>query len=257
MKRAAASSTPFNVVVLDGALRGSGTRTFVEAVRRDPELKDCGLVLLLPAGQQDASECCREMDIENCVTKPAKASDLLEAVLTALGAPGTQEKRLDRTAQTASQGPLRILLAEDAPVNQEVAVGLLELQGHEVVVANNGREAVRALARDTFDAVLMDVEMPEMDGLQATAVIREMEKERQTHIPIVAMTAHAVKGFRERCVEAGMDGYIAKPVQPTELFQVLDSIPRNARSTEASDPSPPPPLSLPVLSSPAPASCRA
>jgi len=245
MTHAAASGKPFNVVVLDAAPPESGTWTFIDAVRRDPRLKNCGLVLLLSAGHQDASERCREMGIENCVTKPAKSSDLLDAVLKALDATGTQEKPLDTAAKPVSQSALRILLAEDALVNQEVAVGLLELQGHKVVVANNGKEAVEVFSHDTFDAVLMDVEMPEMDGLRATAVIREMEKDRPTRVPIIAMTAHAVKGYRERCVEAGMDNYIAKPVQPAELFQVLDSVPRNASSTEPGDQSQLPPISSP------------
>ena len=124
----------------------------------------------------------------------------------------------------SSERALRILLAEDGPVNQEVAVGLLELKGHHVEVVNNGKEALEALQRQTFDAVLMDIEMPEMDGLEATAAIRKKERAAGGHVPIIAMTAHAMKGFREQCTEAGMDGYVSKPVRSAELFDALDSV---------------------------------
>jgi len=126
--------------------------------------------------------------------------------------------------------PLHVLLAEDGPVNQEVAVGLLELRGHTVEVVDNGKEAVEALERQAFDVVLMDIEMPLMDGLQATSAIRDREERSGDHTPIIAMTAHAVKGFRDRCIEAGMDGYISKPIQPAELFRTLEDLCRNIES---------------------------
>ena len=118
--------------------------------------------------------------------------------------------------------PLQILLAEDEPVNQEVAVGLLVMRGHHVEVADNGRVALAALERNTFDVVLMDVEMPEMDGMEATAAIRAKEQTSGGHIPIIAMTAHAVKGFHERCLKAGMDDYITKPIKPDVLFKAVE-----------------------------------
>ena len=117
---------------------------------------------------------------------------------------------------------MRVLLAEDNAVNQHLAVRLLEKHGHTVVIANNGREALAALARETFDLVLMDVQMPEMDGLEATAEIRRLENAVGRRIPIIAMTAHAMKGDEERCLAAGMDGYISKPIKPAELFALID-----------------------------------
>jgi two-component system sensor histidine kinase/response regulator len=108
-------------------------------------------------------------------------------------------------------------------VNQDVAVGLLQMRGHHVEVANNGREAIAALERRQFDVVLMDLEMPEMDGLEAAAMIRRREAVRGGHVPIVAMTAHAIKGFRSRCLEAGMDDYITKPIKPAEMFKAVES----------------------------------
>ena len=126
----------------------------------------------------------------------------------------------DRTAS----GRLRVLLAEDNPVNQRLAVRLLEKRGHDVVVANNGREALTMLERDSFDAIIMDVQMPDMDGLEATARIREMERRAGVHTPILAMTAHAMKGDRERCLSAGMDGYVNKPIDPAEFVNTVESI---------------------------------
>ncbi len=119
---------------------------------------------------------------------------------------------------------LRILLAEDNPVNQKVAVRMLEKRGHNVTVASNGAEAVAAVAAGEFDLVLMDVQMPEMDGFEATAAIREQERETGRHLPIIAMTAHAMEGDREKCLAAGMDGYVAKPVASRELFAVIEGL---------------------------------
>jgi CheY-like chemotaxis protein len=125
---------------------------------------------------------------------------------------------------SSRQRPLRILLAEDNVVNQKVAVHLLEKRGHRVVVAGSGREALAILERDPFDLVLMDVQMPELDGFETTAQIRAREKPRGTHLPIVAMTAYAMKGDRERCLAAGMDGYVSKPIHPPELFRMLEEM---------------------------------
>jgi CheY-like chemotaxis protein len=127
-------------------------------------------------------------------------------------------------AAPARRAPLKILLAEDNPVNQRLAVRLLEKQGHTVLVAANGRQALALLEQHAVDLVLMDVQMPDMDGLEATAAIRQKEKSNGDHLPIVAMTAHAMQGDRERCLGAGMDGYLAKPVQPSELYGVIESL---------------------------------
>src|SRR5207249_8053012 len=120
--------------------------------------------------------------------------------------------------------PLRILLAEDSPVNQRLAIALLEKHGHTVIVAGNGKEAVLTWESQPFDLVLMDVQMPLMDGLEATAVIRAKERKRGTHVPIVAMTAHAMKGDREHCLGAGMDDYVSKPIHAQQLFDKLSAL---------------------------------
>ena len=136
------------------------------------------------------------------------------------------EPRLVATSElpAASTARLRILLAEDNIVNQRLAVRLLEKQGHTVEVANNGREALAALDRAPFDLVLMDVQMPEMDGFEATVAIREHELGRRAHIPIVAMTAHAMKGDEERCLQAGMDAYVSKPIDGQRLLRTIDKL---------------------------------
>ncbi len=117
-----------------------------------------------------------------------------------------------------------MLLAEDSPFNQKLAVALLEKRGHRVVVAKHGREAVAAVEQDEFDVILMDVQMPEMDGLEATRAIRQSEESTEKHVPIIAMTAHAMKGDRERCLESGMDAYVAKPVRAKDLFEAITQV---------------------------------
>jgi CheY-like chemotaxis protein len=158
------------------------------------------------------------------LTKPVSPSELLarirritarpcapaQAAIPATSRPSREEKR-----------KFHILLAEDSPVNQLLATRLLEKHGHDVKVVASGRQALTMLGQETFDVVLMDVQMPEMDGLEATAAIRAREQSTGGHLPIIAMTAHAMKGDRERCLQAGMDAYISKPIRPQDLYQVL------------------------------------
>ena len=135
-----------------------------------------------------------------------------------------KESRQAAKRQAPRAGKLRILLAEDSLVNQKLAVALLEEEGHVVAVASNGREACAQAACGNFDLILMDVQMPEMDGLEATAKIRAGEKQSKTHIPIIAMTAHALKGDRERCLDAGMDAYVAKPIRADEVLETIGAL---------------------------------
>ncbi|MBI1899713.1 MAG: response regulator, partial [Planctomycetia bacterium] len=186
------------------------------------------IVVLTPAGRLDCAELCQRLRIQHCLTKPVKASELAEAVVAALGLRKTADKG---DVQPTDGGPARslhVLVADDSPVNQEVAAGLLELRGHTVEVVDNGKLAVEAVRSKSFDVVFMDLEMPEMDGLAATQAIREMEAATGAHTQIVAMTAHALVGFREQCLAAGMDGYISKPIQPEELYRVLEEMARMA-----------------------------
>ena len=183
-------------------------------------------MILSSAGQAINATQCLELGIVRCLTKPVKQSDLLDAILKAFSTRSarnaSRRKPVAKFGGTARQ--LHILLAEDGLVNQQVALGLLEMRGHSVVIANNGKEAVAALEQQPFDVVLMDIQMPEMDGLEATAAIRLKEKGTGVRIPILAMTAHAMKGDRERCLAADMDGYISKPIQSGTLYASVEGI---------------------------------
>ncbi len=232
LQRAAAAGKPLQLVVVDAVMPDVSGWALTEKIREDPQLSDCAVVLLFPAGQPDASARSQQLDIRHCLTKPVKDSDLMDAVCDALGLRPTRNGASEADTLSPDASPLRILLAEDGPVNQEVAVGLLELRGHDVKVVSNGREALLALERDKFDVVLMDIEMPGMDGLEATAAIRDRESTTEQHVPIIAMTAHAIKGFRERCAEAGMDGYISKPIQPAELYQALEAVRKSTAAVQ-------------------------
>jgi CheY-like chemotaxis protein/HPt (histidine-containing phosphotransfer) domain-containing protein len=177
------------------------------------------------------------------LTKPVKQSELLDAIMSAIGQTAKSEPVAARATHPCGQKAgraLRVLLAEDNVVNQRLATRLLESQGHSVTVAANGSETLAALDRQSFDVVLMDVQMPIMDGFEATAAIRQKEQTQGTHLPIIAMTAHAMKGDRERCLAAGMDGYVSKPIVPKDLFQALDNLVASqdsspAQSTKAAD----------------------
>jgi CheY-like chemotaxis protein/HPt (histidine-containing phosphotransfer) domain-containing protein len=225
MQRMAAVGEPFRLVLLDAMMPEMDGFTLAERIKQNPALADCTLMMLSSAGQPTDAARCRALGIARCLLKPVKQSDLLDAILRAFSAQLTEEEpAVSVSAAHPAARPLRILLAEDGLVNQQVALGLLRLRGHQVVVAGNGKEALAALEGQPFDAVLMDVQMPEMDGLEATALIRQKERATGAHVPIIAMTAHAMKGDRELCLEAGMDGYISKPIQAKALYDAIESI---------------------------------
>jgi CheY-like chemotaxis protein/HPt (histidine-containing phosphotransfer) domain-containing protein len=223
LKQAAKKGDPFPLLLLDALMPEMDGFALLERVRQHPELMGA-VVMMLSSGDRhgDASRC-RQLGVARHLIKPIKPSDLLDAILTALaGAASDRRKTVAVAASTVpSTAPMRILLAEDNAVNQKLAVRLLEKHGHRVVVAPNGREAVHAVEEQPFDLVLMDVQMPEMNGLEAAAAIRELEKTTGGHIPIIALTAHALKGDREECVAAGMDDYLSKPLQPRELYEAI------------------------------------
>jgi CheY-like chemotaxis protein len=171
---------------------------------------------------------CRELGVERFLTKPVGQSELLDAILLALGLGVVEKQLIDSSVQVVEKPvgrPLNILVSEDNPVNQKLAIRLLEKAGHRVTLAGTGREALAAWENagiPGFDIVLMDIQMPEMDGMEATAAIRQREKNSGRHVPILAMTAHAMRGDKERCLASGMDGYISKPIQPVELFAEIE-----------------------------------
>ncbi|MBM3301291.1 MAG: response regulator, partial [Deltaproteobacteria bacterium] len=198
-----------------------------ERINRHPHIKLDRIIMLTSGGRRGDAVRCQTLGISAYLVKPIKQSDLFEAVVMTLQRRTESEKPtklVTRHALRENQKRLHVLVAEDNPVNQKLAAKMLEKMGHTFAVASNGQEALRCLEREKFDLILMDVQMPVMDGIEATKAIRDHELSTGTHIPIVAMTAYAMKGDKERCLEAGMDDYVSKPINPTVLFETIEKI---------------------------------
>ena len=246
LRRAAQKRAPYDLAILDVQMPDMDGFQLATAVRQDKALTRTKLLMLTSAGQRGDSERCRELGIRGYLTKPLSRADLVEALGTVLAGPAEDASTPDvvtRHTIAESRASLRVLLAEDNPVNQQVAVAMLVKRGHEVHVVGNGREAVDAVAERAYDVVLMDIQMPEMDGFEATKAIRATP--RGATLPIVAMTAHALSGERERCLSHGMTDYLAKPFKAHELFTLVEQLPAGGGPTAeptapASTPSAPP-----------------
>jgi PAS domain S-box-containing protein len=225
MSRAEAELVPFDLVLLDAHMPGMDGFTVGERIR---EWSNARILMLTSGGHPEDAARCKELGFVGYLTKPIKQADLWRALLRAMdSSPAIESISPPAPSAPPPTRSLRILLAEDNPINQKLAVRLLEKQGHSVVVANNGREAVSALFKSNppiFDIVLMDVQMPEMDGLEATAAIRAHEVSTGRHIPVVAMTAYAMKGDEDRCLNCGMDDYVSKPIKPDLLYSTIDRL---------------------------------
>ncbi len=196
--------------------------TLVEQLREDPRWSDLPVVLLSSTHVQNEFEQCERLQVAAQVVKPVKQSDLLDAITRAIGTRRSRQAGRPELLADAAEplNRLRVLLAEDSLMNQRLVLGLLE-RDHEVTVVGDGQAALERLEALSFDVVLMDVQMPRMDGLEATRAIRAAERNTDRHVPIVAMTAHAMKGDRERCLAAGMDHYVSKPIRAARLFETL------------------------------------
>ncbi len=225
LEQARAEGQPFSLLLLDDQMPGMNGFALAGQVRQDATLASTTMMMLSSGGQRGDAVRCRELGIAAYLTKPVQQSELLDAILTAIGrgAPERDGSQLvTRHSLREAKRDVRVLLAEDNAVNRKFAMLLLEKHGYTVVVAVNGQEAVEAVERSAVDLALMDVQMPRMDGFEATAAIRELEKTNGLHLPIIAMTAHAMKGDRERCLAAGMDDYLTKPVQAKEMLRLLE-----------------------------------
>ncbi len=223
---AATSNRPFQLVLCDGNMPQRDGFWLAEQIRNDPALKGTTIIMMLnPSRRPDESDRCKNLGIHTWLSKPIKPSELLDAMMATVG-PFVDGKPSDGGAEDSGAPirPLEILLAEDSPVNQRVATVMLTKWGHRVSVAGNGRQAIAAVNAQPFDLVLMDVQMPEMDGLEATQAIRQQEITTGKHIPIIALTAHAMKGDRDRCLEMGMDSYVTKPIRSKELSRVIREV---------------------------------
>ena len=235
LRRASELGDPFMLVITDRHMPEMDGFDLAERIRNSPHLTESMVMMLTSGDQQSDLQRCRQLGISTFLTKPVRRAELRKAIVSTLhrgpaveiGIAPPQESGIARHRGH----PMRILLAEDNLVNQRVALRILEKEGHVVVVANNGREALDALAAQSFDMVLMDVQMPEMGGFEATAEIRKREQRRGTRIPIIAMTAHAMTGDRERCLKAGMDDYISKPIRARALLDLIDSYYREGNAT--------------------------
>jgi signal transduction histidine kinase/DNA-binding response OmpR family regulator/HPt (histidine-containing phosphotransfer) domain-containing protein len=222
LQAAAAGGKPFTLVLLDAMMPHMDGFTVAERIQAEATLAGATIMMLSSADCDSDAARCRALGISCYLRKPVTSVELHDTIAKVLGHAAVVETKIVAPPVNASLAPpLTILLAEDNVVNQLVAVRILEKRGHTVLVVNNGKEAVEAIACQRFDVVLMDVQMPEMDGLEATAAIRERQRTTGEHTPIIAMTAHAMKGDRERFLASGMDDYVTKPVEPKLLHEVI------------------------------------
>lgn len=240
LRTASQAQLPFQLVLTDTQMPGSDGLELLQRIERESELEQAIIVMLPSSHGIKGASRYGKFGISGHVVKPVKQSELFDAIASAFNLE-SDDKRIETGNRTlASFAPMNLLLVEDSIVNQKLAVGLLNKFGHVVTVRENGLEAIEAIQAEAYDAVLMDVQMPIMDGLTATEQIRELESHAGGHIQIIAMTAHAMKGDRERCFESGVDGYVAKPIRGEELFAALESA-RVGKQVADNSPDVPPP----------------
>ncbi len=224
----------FRLLILDCHMAGMDGFTVARHIKDNPESSSTIIMMLTSGGQRGDADRCRELGISTYLLKPIRRSELLRAVLATLGQAeaGQPGSLVTRHTLREAQRRLRILVAEDNAVNQVFIRRLLEKAGHNAVVVKDGAGAVARAARERFDLILMDVQMPDMDGFAATAAIRKQEHASGVHTPIIALTAHALAGYREKCLAAGMDGYLSKPISFSELCSVLEGYGGQAPAAE-------------------------
>lgn len=231
LEKAARAGRPYPLVLLDANMPELDGFALAQRIKGHRRLARASIMMLSSSARPGDRARCLELGVSSYLTKPVKQSDLLDTIASALAGPPPARgpRALSASAVRARpQRRLRVLVAEDNPVNQLVAVGILERAGHVAIVANNGREALAVLERQLVDLVLMDVQMPELDGLETTTAIRERERQAGGHLPIVAVTAHAMKGDAERCFAVGMDAYLAKPLEARELLAAVEGLAKGA-----------------------------
>ncbi|OGD22126.1 MAG: hypothetical protein A2Y69_04310 [Candidatus Aminicenantes bacterium RBG_13_59_9] len=215
----------FQIILMDANLPGHDSFLILDYVKDNPDLGKSVIMMMNSSGNRIDATPWLKVGISTHLGKPVKPSELKKGILNVLGMAPKPLEQAEAGGRNSGAMPnrraYRILIAEDNLVNQRVAIYMLEKQGHQVTGAMNGEEALSAMEKENFELVLMDVQMPKMDGFQATRLIRAKERETSGHIPIIAMTAHAMKGDRERCLEMGMDDYIAKPLNVKQLSETI------------------------------------
>jgi two-component system, sensor histidine kinase and response regulator len=234
---AKSTGRPFPLILLDGQMPDMDGFTLAAQIQKDPGLLAVTIMMLTSAGHLGDAARCRDLGISAYLVKPIRQTELLDGICQVLNKVPSAKNTPLVTRHTLHENKhrSRVLLAEDNAVNQTLAVRLLEKRGYFVTVASNGAEAIEAFENNQFDVVLMDIQMPLMNGFEATAAIRAKEKLTGGHIAIIAMTAHALKGDQERCISAGMDGYVSKPIRTSELFSTIESMLQNKDSAQASE----------------------
>jgi PAS domain S-box-containing protein len=233
--RAVALGRPYSLALLDGRMPGVDGLSLAAEISRSPQLADCRVILLTSEDHPGGLARQRELGIAAVARKPIQQEELLDTVSRVLsrsqpdeapvdGVAGREPEDETPAAEPACSRPLRILVAEDNELNQQVVQHLLARRGHTVQIAGNGREALEALEAGGFDLLLLDVHMPELDGFQVIEALRRREQGTGRHLPVVALTARSMKGDRERCLQAGMDDYLGKPIRRKELFAAIDRV---------------------------------
>ncbi|MFZ0448766.1 MAG: response regulator, partial [Desulfatiglandaceae bacterium] len=240
--KAFGSGTPYRLILLDLQMPELDGFDVAKIIKGAPSGEDVKIIVLSSMGQKGDADRCKEVGISGYLPKPIKQSDLYDAILMTMGLPSEETPTvITRHKVYEARKSFNILLAEDNLINQTLAIKLLEARGHRVALASNGKEAVKAYKKGDFDLILMDIQMPEMDGFEATRHIRALELKAQSsklkgkeskieRIPIVAMTAHAMTGDREKCLDAGMDDYVSKPINPETLYSVIYKVAREPKS---------------------------
>ena len=227
------AGAPYSALLIDPYLPGSDSFILMDYLKQNPQAVKTAIIMLGSKSSRGDASPWIKMGVSNYLAKPVKSSQFLEVLNAIMGnsRPAEAQKEKVPVPQVQSRNRYRILVVEDNAVNRKVAFHILEKQGHQVVEVENGKEALAALERHIFDLILMDVQMPVMDGFEATAAIRNKEKTSGAHIPIIALTAHAMKGDRDRCLQAGMDDYICKPLDPKEVFLKIDETMKRFKKT--------------------------
>ena len=217
---------PYHVVLLDMQMPGMDGEQTARAIKSDPAVKDVKIIILTSMGERGDAKRFESLGCSGYLLKPVKQQMLFDAIVAVLTNKEDQAPVLvtRHILSEKRRSGLRVLLAEDNPINQKLAMVLLQKAGYSVDAVETGSQAVEKVKSGTYNAILMDVQMPDMDGFEATQEIRKWEKDKGLHVPIIAMTAHAMAGDRERCLDAGMDDYVSKPIEPKVLFNALQQV---------------------------------
>jgi two-component system sensor histidine kinase/response regulator len=248
LSAAVRTGDPYGLILTDLHMPDMDGFTFIEQTLLRSESSPVSIMMLSSAARPNDLTRCRELGVSRYLLKPVRESELREAVMAVFSR--DLASITPPLLQIAEQTPpvpiasLRILVAEDNPVNQRLVLRLLEIRGHRVTVADDGRQAVAAVREKDFDLIFMDVQMPHMSGVEATALIRRDEESGGRRLPIIALTAHAMKGDREKCLASGMDGYLAKPIRAHELDAILERCAQSAATRHAVGPPAPIPVAL-------------